>query len=61
MEHHSIRTLTPTEQAARETEAIAADLANLRDKQAGNHHQRNDARAFQLQQRYPQLMGDYQS
>jgi hypothetical protein len=55
---HSIRRLTPEEAAQREAEAIESDLANLRDKQAGGHHVRNEARALQLQQRYAQLTGE---
>lgn len=49
---HSIRPLTPAEI---EAQAVESDLANLRDKQAGGHHVRNDARAFQLQQQYAGL------
>lgn len=59
MDHHyNIRPLTPEEI---EAQAIESDLANLRDKQAGGHHTRNDARALQLQQQYRPLNGDYPS
>ena len=58
MDHdYSIRPLTPAEI---EAQAIESDMANLADKQAGGHHVRNDARAFELQQQW-QSNGDYPS